>query len=656
MNKKPKTIGIHWLTVGGKLLLGVALASNCFIGALLLVNHRATTRIDGMMAEVLAIREGVDAHLRQTIVRLQQEFVALPALFAGDPKTAVLEQVERKFQVRQRERLSGRDSYASLYSRAEKRDLANGRMIAGIENGILLLTQGLFDDQGAFTAAIERLHLASHQPEMDLEGLRALIESSSNQVGSPAVLEEKIGQLRGLAADKSIEAENSRIEILGYIDDIKLREQRMGEASRQQRRFSLTVGLAAIAANILVLFFLTRSIVEKPLHRLTSIVEALSTGQYPEIPWQGRRDQIGVLCAAIGRFRDALLALKGAEERQAEDRQRIEGLVRTMTVAIRQLNDRAGQMAAMSHSLQELAGMTRQESANVAGLASDTARRTEEVGSSSRKISTVADAIHRELAVQNREETQIQDEIEQARRKLDSLSRSVAEIDGIVVAVHAITDQTKILAINATIEAVKAGEHGRGFAVVADEVKKLSQSTAHATRDVLEKIGAINATCRFFIDSFDALDSGAERLKQVTATIGQAVGGQRELTGAIVRLAEATGENTREVSTRITEVNGAAAEVLQLADDARRYAEEIATHLGDLLSGSVRDLETMSTGDAAPAAAPVARIDGCPAPAREPSSREKKPPTTRRSWSFRPQGRNLGISPCGRNDGSEVST
>lgn len=606
MNKKKQTSGTHWLTVGFKLLLGVALASNCFIGALLLVNHRATAHLETMMADVLAIREGVDANLRQTIARLQKEFVALPALFAGDPKTTVLEQVERKYQVRQRERLSGRDSYGSLYSRTDKRDLANGRMIAGIENGDLLLTHGLVDGQGAFTSEIERLHLASSQPEADLEGLRALIESSQNQANSVAVLEEKIGQLRGLAADKSIEAEKSRIEILGYIDDINLKEQRMHEASRQQRRFSLTVGLAAIAANIVVLFFLTRNIVEKPLHRLTTIIEALSAGRYPEIPWPGRRDQIGVLSAAIGRFREALLALKEAEERRAQDRQRIEGLVHTMTVAIHQLNDRAGQMAAMSHSLQELAGITQQESANVAGLASDTAGRTEEVGSSSRKISTVVDAIHRELAVQNREEAKIQGEIEQVRKKLDGLSHSVAEIDSIVVAVHAITDQTKILAINATIEAVKAGEHGRGFAVVADEVKKLSQSTAHATRDVLEKIETINATCRSFIESFDALDSGAERLKQVTAMIEQAVGGQRELTGAIVCLAEATGENTKEVSTRITEVNGAAAGVLQLAADARRYAEEIAMDLGDLMSGSVRDLEAMSLGAAALPEAPAA--------------------------------------------------
>ncbi len=89
------------------------------------------------------------------------------------------------------------------------------------------------------------------------------------------------------------------------------------------------------------------------------------------------------------------------------------------------------------------------------------------------------------------------------------------------------------------------------------------------------------------------LDQAAEQLRLVTATIGQAVDQQRRLTGDIVALAGATGENTQEVSIRITKVNNAAAGVLQLSDETRQCAEEIALHLGELLAGGVHDLETM---------------------------------------------------------------
>jgi len=594
MDRQQNTPRTRWLTVGVKLLLGVALASNCFIGALLVVNNRATHAVEQMVTEVLAIRERVDDNLRATIVRLQKEFIALPQLFAVDPKKTILAQVEQEFRIRERQQLTGRDSYATLFSRTEKRDLANGKLLLTLDDDALTLSQGLFDEQGTFLEAIERWFLASNQPEQDRERLRTLIDSAQAAPNTSAGFEEKIALLRGIAADKSIEAEKSRNEILGYVDEITLQEQRMAEASRQQRRFSLTVGLAAILGNVLVLFVLTRIIIERPLHRLTGIVEELGAGNYPEIPWGRRRDQIGVLCSAIGRFRDVLLTLKREEERKADDRQRIETLVHAMTVAIQHLDERAAQMAQMSLSLQELAGITEREAKNVAGLAGDTAGRTNEVSASSRQISAVVQTIHSELGAQNTEVDHIVGEIGRARRQLAELRQSVAEIDTIVGAVHAITDKTKILAINAAIEAVKAGEHGRGFAVVADEVKQLSQNTAHATRDVLDKIEAINETCRFFIDCFDTLDHGAEQLHRVSGTIDQAVDQQRTLTGAIVDLAAATGQNTQEVSSRIAEVSGAAAGVLQLSIDTHRCADEVAALLGDLLQGSVHGLEELT--------------------------------------------------------------
>jgi methyl-accepting chemotaxis protein len=268
--------------------------------------------------------------------------------------------------------------------------------------------------------------------------------------------------------------------------------------------------------------------------------------------------------------------------------------VSAMTASIHHLNKRAERMTTMSLSLQDLAGLTERESKNVAGLAGDTAKRTDEVSASSQQISLTTGEIYRELGVQNTEVTHIVGEIGRARQQLNDLQASVVEIDTIVGAVHHITDKTRILSINAAIEAVRAREHGHGFAVIANEVKELSQNTAHATRDVLDKIEAIKVTCRTFIDSFDTLEQGAEQLRQVTATIGQAINRQRELTGAIVELTTATGEDTKDVSTRIAEVNNAAAGVLELSADARQDAEEIALQLSDLLFGSVHDLETMS--------------------------------------------------------------
>jgi hypothetical protein len=129
MLKKNHQTRKSWLTLGVKLLLGVALASNCFIGALVFVNNRATHAGEQMVAEVLAIRDGIDVNLRAAIVELQNEFIALPRLFAVDTKQAILVKVEQAFQIRERQRLDGRKSYTDLFSRTEKRDLAKGQFV-----------------------------------------------------------------------------------------------------------------------------------------------------------------------------------------------------------------------------------------------------------------------------------------------------------------------------------------------------------------------------------------------------------------------------------------------------------------------------------------------------------------------------------------------
>lgn len=587
----------RWLSVGVKLMLGVALASNGCIGSLLLLNHQAAKKIERMMDEVLVIREEVSADLRGTIVQLQQEFINLPQLFESNPTQVILAQVEKDFSVLERQRLVGREAYGSHYSRTEKRDLAKGLMVLQQQNEAVYLSRGMINESGAFTEEVERLTLRSTDAEADRQRLQDLIQAEEAKASGIDFYTQGVNKLRSLAADKSLAAEQSRIRILSHVDQIAQQEQHMQQTMAQQRRWDQIAGAITIVINILVLFALTRIIVERPLGRLTRIVEALGAGQFPDIPWSNRGDEIGVLSASIARFREALLRLQQEEQRKHHDRQRIEETVQTMTEAIHGLDTQAAQMTEVAIALQELAGRTEQISTDVTLLADDSARRTEAVSDSSRQISTAVEEIHCELGVQNGEVSQIVAETGRARQQLDELNRSVAEIDTIVGTVRAITDQTKILAINAAIEAVKAGEFGRGFAVVAGEVKTLSQNTALATQDVLEKIEAINRTCQSFTAAFDNLEQGSAALHRITTSIDQAVGRQHRLTDEIVELSGATGTDTREVSTRIAQVSHAAGEVLRLSGDTRGLAEEIARQLEQLLSGSVGELGAMCRRD-----------------------------------------------------------
>ena len=166
-----------WLTVGVKLLVGVPPASNCFIGALILVKHRTTEAAEQRTAEVLAIRERVDVNLLETIVKLQKEFVALPQLFAVDAQKTIIERVEQEFQVQDRQQLAGRESDGSLFSRTEKRDLANGQTVVKIEDNVLTLAQGIFHAQGEFCLG-SRSAALGRQPARSRPGTTAGADQS----------------------------------------------------------------------------------------------------------------------------------------------------------------------------------------------------------------------------------------------------------------------------------------------------------------------------------------------------------------------------------------------------------------------------------------------------------------------------------------------
>ncbi len=114
----------------------------------------------------------------------------------------------------------------------------------------------------------------------------------------------------------------------------------------------------------------------------------------------------------------------------------------------------------------------------------------------------------------------------QASEKVSNLSRRAEEIGGIVQLIQEVADQTNLLALNAAIEAARAGEAGRGFAVVADEVRNLAQRTSQATEDISSLVLRIQTETR---EACDVMESGAQAAEQHSVESQQAVVSMHEL-------------------------------------------------------------------------------------------------------------------------------
>ncbi|BAP40984.1 methyl-accepting chemotaxis transmembrane protein [Pseudomonas sp. StFLB209] len=181
---------------------------------------------------------------------------------------------------------------------------------------------------------------------------------------------------------------------------------------------------------------------------------------------------------------------------------------------------------------------------------------------------------------------QVSSQVEDASQRIAGLVKRTQEIDGITSVISNIASQTNLLALNAAIEAARAGEQGRGFAVVADEVRNLAQRTALATQDITRMISSIQ------VDTGSVVDGMTAVTPQVAAGLAlaeQAAGALRQInSGASLTLVQ-----VREVTAATAEQSLASASVAQNIENIATRVEESATSVR-AAHGNLHSLERLA--------------------------------------------------------------
>jgi len=243
--------------------------------------------------------------------------------------------------------------------------------------------------------------------------------------------------------------------------------------------------------------------------------------------------------------------------------------------AAEELNSVSQMMSASAEETATQADVVSKAAEQVSGSVTTVATSSEEMSASIKEIArSAAEAARVALrAVETAEST---------NATVQKLGVSGAEIGKVVKVITSIAAQTKLLAINATIEAARAGDAGKGFAVVANEVKELAKETAKATEEIGQRIEAIQVDTRDAVQAIAQIGTVIKQINEHQSTIASAVEEQSATTNEIDRNVSGAATGSTEIARNISGVAEAARHTSQGTADTQKAAEELTRMASEL--------------------------------------------------------------------------
>lgn len=438
------------------------------------------------------------------------------------------------------------------------------------------------DAANKFKSDIDKFK-AMYSKENDTESLRKItdMESEFNRYYEEGKKMANAYVTQGIAQGNVLmdSFDKTSLALTARVDDFERQQVKEAETMSgnvigsigSAKKILLVMSLIAMVLGGIVAVYITTSIT-RPLSNAVDVSNSIAKGDLSVNIKVDSQDETGQLLNSMHNMADNLKKLisdiKSTSDNVASASEQLSASSAEMSKGVVEQSDRSTQIATAATEMSQTVNEIAKNTATIAHSANETAR----VAKEGEKIVEKSIVEVQEIAETVKDSTSL----------MVSLSGRSKQIGDIVNVINEIADQTNLLALNAAIEAARAGEQGKGFAVVADEVRKLSERTAKATSEIGSMIGLIQDEIEKTVSSMEGVSKkvsvGVDFSFQAGEALRNIVGSVTELQSMVQQIASAT----EEMSATSEEISRDIMTVANVSKETSTGSSQIANASSDL--------------------------------------------------------------------------